>query len=815
MRFADPHACPSCGGAIAGDNQCPHCRFVLGSTTSLQLWRTLQQADELLEQARLESTASAASPLGTPTPMPPPTPMPTAPRREPSVTRRWSTGSIILGLGALCLIIAALVFVTVSWSVLGATGRTFVLLVITLAVCAGAVLVTRKRLRASAEALWAVFFGLFSIDYFAARSYGLFGLDSIDLDPTMLAYGLTMALGGAGVALAARRSLPVLVPSLAAGLGVWVSSFWLCAMVDFSFFWSVFAGLALTVVAAGLARIVSLMTLTVLSGLAAACYYVVAVGGAIYELDSGPRLSEVTAGGHGIAMLVMVALTACVGIAFKRLAIPAAALATWGITALVFVPAAAESDQVAFLVISIVVVALAGALVRGTNPWIRGARIGSLAVTGVLGLASLGWLANALSAVAESDRLAFSQEWDARLANNQVLPGEGWLAFVVFGALAIAVFATQRWPEAGDFAKPLSLTPAAVAAVGLAVGVIALEPPVLVAAVVVLAIGMAFLLLGRSTHEAWLAVGLVVVVLPVGMTLASQQVTLGIWIAVAAVLIGVAMLAKPLWAGLVASGGATALMIGSSAVAADLGSMSELGVRLIVIVVSLAAIVLASFALGGFIGREAIEAVGGLGLAATLASSTELGLGQQALLWTVAGVVLVMLSLFIEDRRFLRYLGVAALGVGWILRLVASDVETVEAYTAPFALVLLGAGLLAMKDNPRLRTAIALTPGLTLAFLPSLPQALDTPTGLRALVLGLAALLALAVGVWRKWQMPFLFGTVVVALLVLWNVGPLANGLPRWTLIATAGIVLVGSGITWENRVKNARSATEFVQNLK
>ena len=207
--------------------------------------------------------------------------------------------------------------------------------------------------------------------------------------------------------------------------------------------------------------------------------------------------------------------------------------------------------------------------------------------------------------------------------------------------------------------------------------------------------------------------------------------------------------------------------------------------------------------------------MGGLGLAATLASSTELGLGQQALLWTVAGVVLVMLSLFIEDRRFLRYLGVAALGVGWILRLVASDVETVEAYTAPFALVLLGAGLLAMKDNPRLRTAIALTPGLTLAFLPSLPQALDTPTGLRALVLGLAALLALAVGVWRKWQMPFLFGTVVVALLVLWNVGPLANGLPRWTLIATAGIVLVGSGITWENRVKNARSATEFVQNLK
>ncbi|MGZ5402429.1 MAG: SCO7613 C-terminal domain-containing membrane protein, partial [Aeromicrobium sp.] len=195
--------------------------------------------------------------------------------------------------------------------------------------------------------------------------------------------------------------------------------------------------------------------------------------------------------------------------------------------------------------------------------------------------------------------------------------------------------------------------------------------------------------------------------------------------------------------------------------------------------------------------------------------AAEMGLGSQALIWAVVGVPLVVLGLFVGDRNWLRYAGSAVLGVAWVLVLRANDVETIEAYTSPFAVVLLGAGLWAMRRDPQLSTMIALTPGLTVALVPSIPQALADPTGPRALLLGLAGLLALVVGIWQKWQMPFVYGSLLVTLLVVWNVGPLANGLPRWILIAAAGVILIGSGITWENRVQNAKSAALYVQNLR
>lgn len=831
MRFADPHTCPSCGGAIAGEPRCPHCHFDLSSPASLRLWQTLIQADSLLAQARRDSVdaptagarpaaPSAGSPLGTPPPYPtPPDPHPAAEATAPA--RHWSTGSIILGLGALCLLVAALIFITVSWDILGPTGRTLVLVVITAAIGGAAAWSTRARLRASAEALWAVFFGLFTIDFFAAREYALLGLDALSGEQAALVFGVLAAGAGGAVVLLSRKTLPLVVPSVAAGLAVWMASFSLAATLDWRFFWCAIAALALAAVATAVAWRLSMTLVAWIAGAATGVLYTIAAGAAVEEIADHPHLSDLTGNAHGLPMLVMIALTGAIGLAAPRLAIPAATLVTLGACSLVFAPSeAAAEHEGGFLAASVLAVVLAFALIRGTHAWARGGRIAAASILAVLAVASLGWLANAVDAVGQSNDDDFGTSWTTRLANTAALPGPGWLALVAFGAIAASVFAVLRWPEARPYAQPLAVLPAFIGTLGVVVGVIAYEPLVLLAALLVLAAGIGLLVLVRADaagkqREIWLGTALFVAVIPAGMVFTSKPVALLVWLAVAGTLAVVARLLAPVWARQASSFGAAALVICAAAIAADLASWGDLGVRLAAVVVSVLALVVASFVLRGFPGRLEIEVAAGLGIVVSLLSAAAMGLGSQALIWTIVGASLVILGLFVSDRDRLRYAGSAALGVAWVMRLIASDVDTIEAYTAPFAAVLLGAGLWAMRGNPQLRTMIALTPGLTLALVPSIPQALADPTGPRALLLVLGGLLALGVGIWRKWQMPFVFGSIVLALLVVWNVGPLANGLPRLIIFTAAGVILSGLGFTWEKRVQNAKSAVQYVQNLR
>ena len=125
------------------------------------------------------------------------------------------------------------------------------------------------------------------------------------------------------------------------------------------------------------------------------------------------------------------------------------------------------------------------------------------------------------------------------------------------------------------------------------------------------------------------------------------------------------------------------------------------------------------------------------------------------------------------------------------------------------------AGLWWMRGRPEVTTVRALGSGLLLALLPSLPFALDEPTGLRALLLGIGAFVALAIGAAKKWKAPFVVGAAILLLLVLVNVGPLALALPRWVLIASAGALLLGAGVTWEDRVRNGRAVTTYVASMR
>ena len=223
MRHAlrRPASLSDCRGAIAGQSTCPHCGLDLTSAEVRQLWQTLLQADELLARATLTRDRAvltpppqaAADPF-TAAPQPPqgprhrrarryrrlpphrPTrtrPTPRCSSRSPPKERQWSVGTVLLVLGAFGLIVAGLIFVTRSWEDIGLAGKTLILLGVTAIIGLLGVWVTRRPLRASAEAVWTVFLALLTLDFFAARHEGLAGLDAVEIDWAWVVWGVIAA----------------------------------------------------------------------------------------------------------------------------------------------------------------------------------------------------------------------------------------------------------------------------------------------------------------------------------------------------------------------------------------------------------------------------------------------------------------------------------------------------------------------------------------------------------------------------------------------------------------------------------------------
>lgn len=187
--------------------------------------------------------------------------------------------------------------------------------------------------------------------------------------------------------------------------------------------------------------------------------------------------------------------------------------------------------------------------------------------------------------------------------------------------------------------------------------------------------------------------------------------------------------------------------------------------------------------------------------------------GWAAVYLTLGGVACTLSSLLHTTRRMAAWAGLALLTVATWLRLEQLGVGTVEAYTLPLAAVLLVVGTLALvrDDRSSLRAQGA---GLGLALVPSLLQVLAEPLALRAALLGIGCVALIGVGVANRWAAPLLAGGGTLALLVARQM-TIAQVLPQWALIALAGILLTFLGLTWEQRLANARTAATYVRGLR
>ncbi|GAA0443429.1 hypothetical protein Aca07nite_78170 [Actinoplanes capillaceus] len=193
---------------------------------------------------------------------------------------------------------------------------------------------------------------------------------------------------------------------------------------------------------------------------------------------------------------------------------------------------------------------------------------------------------------------------------------------------------------------------------------------------------------------------------------------------------------------------------------------------------------------------------------AVLALTLTESLGWAALickLWALALTVRAMRPGETRRTRFRYALAAGSVALlGWWLLLSSRDVETVEIYTLPAAVLALVAGWFARRYRSGLSSWTAYGSALGAAILPSLyvvaASDADDPQYLRRLLLGAGALLILLAGARARLQAPVLIGGGTLLLVALHELVQVWDLVPRWAPLAVGGLLLVGIATTMEQR---------------
>ncbi|QYF72987.1 SCO7613 C-terminal domain-containing membrane protein [Cryobacterium sp. PAMC25264] len=157
----------------------------------------------------------------------------------------------------------------------------------------------------------------------------------------------------------------------------------------------------------------------------------------------------------------------------------------------------------------------------------------------------------------------------------------------------------------------------------------------------------------------------------------------------------------------------------------------------------------------------------------------------------------------------------AMLGAG-VARGVPDPVELVS---VPLAVALVVSGWLHLGRSPASRSWGALAPGLLLLLVPSLLLDLTASPLWRVVGLGIVATAVLLLGVRRKLQAPFVLGSVVLlvhALAQLWPWIALAYTAVYWWLwLGIGGVLLIALAARYEQRIQNLKAVALRVSALR
>ncbi|MGH3306917.1 MAG: hypothetical protein ACRDOX_04435, partial [Nocardioides sp.] len=271
---------------------CPSCALPLRGNLVRELFRTLESADVLVGRIRAEATLAA--------PLPAPAPVPeasTATTVRRTGLRTASVPAILLGLGALCLLVAAIAFLAVAWSWLGVGGRTGVLVGLTVAAAGAGVVLGRRGLRIAAESLTTVSLGLVALDVVGAITAGWLGSPDSAASTALVGTGVAVV---SGAILGARPRL--VAPQLGVVLGLMLAAAGVAVTTEHDGLVAFVAVIALGTVAS-LGDLVGARVLGVTAAIAAGTWWVWLLLSGLEDAFTHPSLTGLWINLNALALL--------------------------------------------------------------------------------------------------------------------------------------------------------------------------------------------------------------------------------------------------------------------------------------------------------------------------------------------------------------------------------------------------------------------------------------------------------------------------------------------------------------------------------
>ncbi|WP_460821475.1 SCO7613 C-terminal domain-containing membrane protein [Nocardioides ungokensis] len=726
--------------------------------------------------------------------------------------RGASVASILLGLGALCLLVAAVIFLAVAWSWLGVGGRTVVLVALTITAATLGTWLSRRGLRLAAESLTLVSLGLLALDALGAENAGWLG--QLSTAGTVSLVGATLLAGALALLLVSR----LVTPQVVSVIGLWTLVAGVSGQTAHDQVVLVLGVLAF----ACLAEVGRLRGVTALPWLAlvgAGTWWAALLLVALSDAADHATVRAMWAQGHGVGLLAASALLLLpIPFSAARSRVRracAAAAATLATVALALPGMDDGATTVAWVSLVLLLLWSGAALVLGER-W-KAVALAPMALSAV----PVTVIAAYLLVEAAANTLAvgdpFTRTAGVRLPSLSLDAEPALSVPCVVGLLVAAAVATSVATSVTTSAGRRVVVPGAASVVALAaIATLALHTVPLWTVTAATSLVAAALVADavRRTDRAGsveAAGGGLVAILAIAFALPSALLctvaTAVLVLAAAAVAVTGRFLDARVAAWTVLPA-ATAGLIWSGAEVAAVDTAYRAAP--ILIVVGLMAIL-----------RPRIEVEVSAAVASLVASAAAVPAATDptwslSLHLTLAGALVTASALVTPSRRSLGWLGGALLAAATWVRLAEIGVHAPEAYTLPSAVALLLVGLHRLRHDPDAATMTALAPGLVLATVPSLLWVVaGDAVSLRAALLGLGCLALVLVGARLRWNAPLLVGSSVGALLVLRELAPYAGHTPQWVLIGFAGTVLTLVGITWENRMLELRHAAAYLGRLR
>jgi hypothetical protein len=716
---------------------------------------------------------------------------------------------ILLALGALCLLVAAITFLAVAWSWLGVSGRTLVLVGLTGTALALTRVFLQRSLRTASEALSVVTLGLVALDVVGARHAGWFG-DLSDRSLVLLT-GAVVAAAALGLVLLSRPR-PLVAPAVIAPVATLVAGF--ATDTDREPTYLLALDLVVLLLLGRLGALIRTRTLHVTAVACAAPAWLFVVGRSIDLARTDGAFTAARLWGEGAVVMLAVAVVLVAAAApVLGLGRPVR-LAGYGVAGLLagYVAVLPTLDNgltpatAALLVVAGACAAFTALAPRAWRPMGALPLVGSSAVPAYTAFSLLG---SAIAAVLEVGD-AFTQPIDVPVV-PQPLQAARWLLLPCVVVLAGAACALVQCRQ------PLRRTSWLVAAaaaftLGLVASLPLYDVPLAVVVGALLVLGVAVLvaaawLSGRAAE----AVRGVALLLLLAATLSALPNAVMTVVALAVVTTAAGWLTQR--TDLTGDVAATVLPIALAGLvwsAAEVAGVPEVDRAVPILLL-----------LGGLaIWRPQLEIESGAALAGTVAATASVLAADDVQLalavhLTVAGALVTTTAIVHPTRRLLAWPGGLLLAAATWVRLAQLGVHTPEAYTLPAAIVLTTVGVWRLLHDEHATSLAVLSPGLTLATVPSLLVALEAPASLRALLLGVACLALVLTGVGLRCSAPLVVGSLVGTALVLRELAPYAAVVPTWVVIGVSGVLLTVVGVTWESRLRDVRTASRYVAGLR